>query len=266
MSSITPHPRLRERLGMDHEGFAEYLGSILGWQTTAAAVAHWEEEGIPPPADVLLVAAMAAQGVPGGDVLTLPMTASAERQAALMSAISPTLDESKGVRPYADRGLVGRAQWNDLIARAHRVVWLYGMAEHGYATDDEVPDLMQAATARGCEVRVLLLSPDYPGIEAIDADEGCPPGTLAVRIRASAVRFARMREECRNKLELRAYDTHPTASVIRGDDSMLVTPYLRYFAGSNSPTFEFAADSASKMFARYERHFISMWAMAREWA
>lgn len=280
MTKIAPHPGLRAklrsmaagqmhaariRLGMDHEDFAEYLGSIIGWQPLAETVARWERGTPPPPSDVLLAAAMAAQGVPGGDVLTLPVTPSAERQAALMSATGPMPEESGGVTPYADRGLVTRDQWNAIIAESSRDVWLYGMAEHGYATDDEVPGLMQAATAGGCQVKVLLLSPDYPGIEAIDADEGCPPGTLSARIRASAARFTAMRDECGGKLELHYYDTHPTASVVRGDSRMLVTPYLRYFAGVNSPTLELTSTSARKMFARYAKHFTFMWDISKEW-
>jgi len=46
---------------------------------------------------------------------------------------------------------------------------------------------------------------------------------------------------------------------------MLVTPYLRFFIGSNSPTFEFRADQAPKMFTRYARHFENTWNLAEDW-
>ena len=46
---------------------------------------------------------------------------------------------------------------------------------------------------------------------------------------------------------------------------MLVTPYMRFFIGSNSPTFEFRAREAPKMFARYIRHFEATWTNAEEW-
>jgi hypothetical protein len=51
------------------------------------------------------------------------------------------------------------------------------MAEFGYATDDEVPVIVAEAAGQGCQVRVLLLSPDYEGIPDLDASEGSPPGT-----------------------------------------------------------------------------------------
>jgi hypothetical protein len=66
-------------------------------------------------------------------------------------------------------------------------------------------------------------------------------------------------------MQIRVYDEYPTVSVIRGDDAMLVTPYLRFFIGSNSPTFEFRADQAPKMFTRHARHFENTWNLAKDW-
>ena len=172
---------------------------------------------------------------------------------------------TEAVKPYADRGLVTREQWNDIIHGATRELWLYGMAEYGYATDDDVPAILTRATARGCQVRVLLLNPASPESVAIDRDEGHPPGTLAARTRAALARFALMRHRCGPRMRIRVYDGYPTVSVVRGDDAMLVTPYMRFFIGSNSPTFEFRAREAPKMFTRYTRHFESTWTNAEDW-
>jgi transcriptional regulator with XRE-family HTH domain len=172
---------------------------------------------------------------------------------------------TESVRPYADRGLVTREQWNSIIHGATRELWLYGMAEYGYATDDDVPAILARATARGCQVRVLLLNPSSPESAAIDRDEGHPPGTLAARTRAALARFALMHRRCGPRMRIRVYDGYPTVSVVRGDDAMLVTPYMRFFIGSNSPTFEFRAREAPKMFTRYTRHFESTWTNAEDW-
>lgn len=172
---------------------------------------------------------------------------------------------AESVRPYADRGLVTRQQWNDIIRGAPSQVWLYGMAEFGYATDDDVPGILASVTSRGCQVRILLLDPGSPGTTAIDGDEGSPRGTLAARTRAALARFSLMRQACGKQMQIRVYDGHPTVSVVRGDDRMLVTPYLRFFIGSNSPTFEFRSDQAPKMFTRYARHFENTWNLAEDW-
>lgn len=172
---------------------------------------------------------------------------------------------TESVKPYADRGLVTREQWNAIIHGATRELWLYGMAEYGYATDANVPPILHRATGRGCQVRVLLLSPDSPVPDAIDHDEGHPPGTLAARTRAALSRFTIMRRQCGPRMRIRVYDGYPTVSVVRGDDAMLVTPYMRFFIGSNSPTFEFRAREAPTMFTRYTRHFESTWTNAEDW-
>ena len=171
----------------------------------------------------------------------------------------------ESVRPYADRGLVSREQWNAIIGGASRELWLYGMAEYGYATDDEVPLMLKRATSRGCLVRVLLLNPRSPQSAVIDHDEGHPSGTLAVRTQAAISRFSEMRRQCGPRMRVRVYDQYPTVSVVRGDDCMLATPYLRFFIGSNSPTFEFRSDQAPRMFTRYARHFESTWKHAEDW-
>lgn len=102
----------------------------------------------------------------------------------------PGIGAAESVKPYADRGLVTREQWNGIIHGATREPWLYGMAEYGYASDDDVPAILTRATARGCKVRVLLLNPNSPESAGIDRDEGNPAGTLAARTagRARAVR------------------------------------------------------------------------------
>ena len=174
-------------------------------------------------------------------------------------------DGVESVRPYADRGLVTRQQWNTIIRDAASELWLYGMAEFGYASDDAVPGILARVASKGCRIRILLLSPESALTAVIDRDEGHPPGTLAARITAALARFGPMRRACRTKMQIRVYDEYPTVSVVRGDAAMLVTPYLRFFIGSNSPTFEFREDQAPKMFTRYARHVENTWKLAKDW-
>jgi DNA-binding transcriptional regulator YiaG len=253
----------RAKLGLTSGDFAQRLGALIGWMPSPAVVERWER-GSTPPGDVVLAAAVMMQEVPG-DVLTLPLSRTAARRADLMSAIGPALDFSEAVKPYADRGVITRQQWNGIVEGSADEIWLYGMAEFGYASDDEVPGILKEAVGQGCSVRVLLLDPDYPGSGQIDADEGSPPGTVAARIRASLARFRQMQQACGERMQVRVYSAQPTVSVVRGDGQMFVTPYLRFFIGSNSPTFEIWAKTAPKMFSRYERHFEDTWDRARDW-
>jgi hypothetical protein len=169
------------------------------------------------------------------------------------------------VQCYTDRGQVNRRQWNNIIDKCSQTIWIYGMAELNYASDDQVPGILTHATSEGCSVRILLLNPDCPIPAMIDADEGTPAGTLAARIRAALSRFQRMRQQGNGLIQIRTFDAHPTVSIARGDGNMLVTPYLRFFIGSNSPTLELSRETAPIIFGRYERHFEQSWELAEEW-
>ena len=204
------------------------------------------------------------------DEITIPLDQVQALDALLgaggkLTELRKDMDAGERVTPYADRGHITRRQWNDIIAGTTTEVWLYGMAEYGYATDDDVPAILAASAARGCRIRILLLHPASKAAAGIDHDEGHPPGTLAARIRAALAHFGSMRRECGDLMDIRVYDGHPTVSVVRGDNRLLVTPYLRYFVGSNSPTFELRADRAPKMFARYARQFENTWNLAEDW-
>ena len=222
---------------MSPADFAAYLGDQLGWRVAPETVKRWEDDATPP-GDVLLASA----------------------------SIGPQVaDPPEAVTPYAGRGDVSRDQWNGIINSAEQHLWLYGMAEYGYATDDDVPVILAEAVGAGCDVRVLLLSPDYPEMDEIDADERHPGGTLIMRIRASLAKFSWMRDEIGPQVKIRTYCTQPTVSIVRGDGHLIVTPYIRFLIGSNSPTFEIASESAPKMFSRYVRHFDDMWKLAKDW-
>jgi transcriptional regulator with XRE-family HTH domain len=254
------------------------LGKLTGY--SAAQVSRYER-GVAPLTDIAVLRRFAsalaitpeafglATAQTPGEELRPPRITGDEPRAgsAGQSGRDPTADlgSAESVKPYADRGLVTRQQWNSIIRRAVSELWLYGMAEFGYATDDDVPGILASATSRGCRVCILLLNPDSPGTAAIDSDEGHPPGTLATRTRAALARFSLMRQTCGKRMQIRVYDGYPTVSVVRGDDKMLVTPYLRFFIGSNSPTFEFRSDQAPKMFTRYARHFENTWNHAEDW-
>ncbi len=259
------------------------LGKRTGY--SAAQVSRYER-GIAPLTDInVLIRFTRALGIPPGAVgLTgttcssgahslppAPPAARSRSPGSVRRGPRPPLGllnrhgAAETVRPYTDRGMVTRQQWNAIISRARSELWLYGMAEYGYATDDDVPGILASVTSRGCRVRVLLLNPDSPGTRHIDRDEGNPAGTLAARTRAALAQFTSMRLTCGERMQIRVYDEYPTVSVVRGDDTMLVTPYLRFFIGSNSPTFEIRTVDAPKMFARYVRHFENTWHLAENW-
>jgi hypothetical protein len=257
----------REQLGITVEDFASRLTPLLGWSPTPEVVRSWETQ-VTPPGDVILAVGLLTQDRPR-DIVPVPLTENAGRLVDLMSSVIGDLERTASspdvVRIYPTRGLIARQEWNDFIDGVTGPIWLYGMAEMGYAVDDQVPGILSAAADRGCEIRVLLLDPAFPAIEDIDLDEGNPPGTLAPRIRAALARFQLMADACGAPMRVRLYNATPTVSIVRADAKMLVTPYMRFFTGGNSPTLELR-EYGGNVFERYARHFEHMWQQARETA
>ncbi|MGI5247618.1 DUF5919 domain-containing protein [Dactylosporangium sp. CA-139066] len=228
--------------------FAATLAEHLGWTPTSAAVRGWETTGAVPPGDVLLAAQHLAR---------------AAGAAELPQGLGGDPDV---VYAWAARRDLARPEWQDMIRDCQEYLWLYGLSEQGYANDADVPRLLRDAAGRGCDIRILLLNPDYPGIADIDAAEGSPPGTLAARIRGALHRFHRMAARCGGRMHIRTYDVPPTASIVRGDNRMLTTPALRYLTGGDSPTFLLESTPAGQMFRTYEQHFHQLWDDAKEQA
>jgi len=169
------------------------------------------------------------------------------------------------VKAYPMRGNISRTDWNGILAGSREQIWLYGMAELGYADDDDIPGILQEAASRGCEIRILLLNPDHAGTITIDRDEGKPSGTIAPRIRASLARFSAMAAGCGQSMQIRVYDGSPVVSIVRGDQRMLVTPYVRFISGDNTPTFELHGVETNGLFDRYARHFEKAWTTSTPW-
>lgn len=255
----------RARLGQTVEEFAVTLAGHLTWAPSPAVILGWESTATPP-GDVLLAAQFVSQSNP--DLLTVPLSDKAEKVADMLAAMAGGLERIAGdpdvTHAYATRRHLARPEWQSMIRGCTGRIWLDGMAEQGYANDDEVPEILAEAAGAGCDIRILLLDPDYPNIGDIDADEDNPLGTLAARIRGSLHRFGRMATRCAGRMQIRTYNAPPTVSVVRGDNRMLVTPYVRFLTGGDSPTFLLEATDGGQMFGRYERHFHRLWDYAEE--
>lgn len=235
----------RKALGLGAGEFAALLGEHLTWEPTAAAVRGWEATAVPP-GDVVLAAQYLTRITSGVDV---------------PSYVGGDTDV---VHAYATRRHLARPEWQDIISGRNEHIWLAGLAEQGYANDRDVPDILAEAAGAGCDIRVLLLDPDYAGIDGIDADEGSPPGTLAARVRGSLHRFQRMAGRCNGRMQVRVAATPPTISIVRGDNQMLITPYARFLTGGDSPTLLLDATPGGQIFSQYEQHFNLVWNDSKE--
>lgn len=108
------------------------------------------------------------------------------------------------------------------------------------------------------------MDPELPDIAQIDQTEGNPVGTLSNRIRASLGQFRVIAESCGSGMQVRTYHAPPSVSIVRGDDRMFVTPYVRHLIGRSSPTHELRRAVDGGAFDRYADHVDNVWTTAKE--
>ena len=243
----------RTALGLSQDDLADRMMQIAGRYTlTRQHVWRWEKKGVDPKFWLPTLAK------------ALNLDIDQLRSASANGGVEPESLLNESVHLYAARELITREQWNGIIAEAHEAILLYGMAEYRYAFDAEVPNILSGATAAGCEVRVLLLDPGLSDIAQIDQTEGNPAGTLSSRIRAALERFQEIAESCGPRMQVRTYHTAPSVSIVRGDDRMFVTPYVRHLIGRSSPTHELRRAADGGAFDRYAEHVDNVWTTAKE--
>lgn len=164
---------------------------------------------------------------------------------------------------WIERRQIENNMWNVFTQDARDEVWLFGVAEYGYAVDNAFADILKEATSRGCSYKILLL--DASSSHAKDWDEQDKSDIVPSKIRAATRKFQEMidkNDDNKGKIELRVYDDIPSMSIVKNDDEMLITLFIPTLRRDNSPTFR-VKDIHNGMFSHYEKHFFNIWSRAK---
>lgn len=185
------------------------------------------------------------------------------------------------VRVYRGRKGIPPEEWNEFVRRAHNHIWLYGMAEGGYARDPEIsgvdadgdrertPGILEERAQDGCEVKILLMDPEGPMAEKVGEEQSgiARWAGVTTEIQQALRVFERLRCEAgkarhdtadEDRIQVRVHAEYPQVSIVRSDSEMLVTHYLRFRRGNECFTFRIR-DVANGVFASYAEHFRRMW-------
>ena len=113
--------------------------------------------------------------------------------------------------------------------------------------------------ARG-RIRILLLDPEYPSIEAPyanqrDREEREAPGTICAQVKRFILETAPLHEV--DRFEVRLYRCLPVLNIFRIDDEILWGPYFMHESSRNSPTF--IVHAGGELFGRLTGHFDTIW-------
>lgn len=164
---------------------------------------------------------------------------------------------------WKERREIPVSMWNEFTKEARHEVWLYGVAEYGYAKDELFHRILADGTIRGCTYKVLILDPESPSAKYWD--ERDQTGIVPSKIRASFQIFQQLIErnkEKPGKIELRVYDEVPSLNIIRADGQMLVTLYISCLRGDDSLTLQIQ-HTPNGLFEEYQKQFDRVWNKAR---
>ncbi len=161
---------------------------------------------------------------------------------------------------WSERRYVTAQTWNEFTAAAQTDVWLLGVAELGFADDEEFHEIVARGCTRGCCYRFLLLDPSSDTANELDALEG---GGRQVqgRIRHALAQFRCMHKQNlgkRGEVEIRVYDSMPHISIVRSDRRLLITQYVWPRVGNSCYTY-LVQDTPKGIFKQYLAYFELMW-------
>jgi hypothetical protein len=165
---------------------------------------------------------------------------------------------------WRERRHIPNDMWNKFTADAQNEVWLFGIAELGFAQDPTFHRIVSEGTTRGCRYRFMILDPNSGAAEEIDFKEGGGQQVQG-RIRRSLLQFEAMQRQNAGKrgtVEIRVYSDTPRVSIVRSDNELLVTPYMAYLEGKACFTLR-VQSVPTGTFAQYVHHFEETWKQAR---
>lgn len=172
------------------------------------------------------------------------------------------------VEVYQSRSTIHSPKWSEFIGKAKKVIWLYGIAEGRYAEDKSTSEILEKLTNKkdNVDIRILLLDARSQVAKKLDKEEGgIGAGVIGIVTRALE-QFKSIKNKdknCKDKIKIRVYDFYPQVSIVRADDQILVTHYLRYLPGNSCVTY-LIRNVPNGIFKYYRDHFEEMWENSSE--
>ena len=161
---------------------------------------------------------------------------------------------------YCHRAEVPHATWQELLEKAEHHIDLLGFALLFLPEQQAglVP-LLARKGQEGCSVRIVVADPESAAVRLRDEEEGLG-GALPKRI-TTTLRYLRDLTEAEG-VQIRLQAAPMYNSLFRFDQEMIVTPHLYGRPGYRSPAIHLRRTTEDCVFAEFQAHFESIWAVA----
>lgn len=150
--------------------------------------------------------------------------------------------------------------WKRTIQDANREVSLMATALGGFSKDAAMLQVAREKLEAGCRFRIVLQSPNCDAAYIMAMQKHDP---IDDKIYASLERFNAFRnslsETARKNFQMRYYSSWMGSSIFRGDDVMLVTPFIPWVIVDTSTTYMIRRVADSSLFDSYLQGFEGIW-------
>jgi hypothetical protein len=151
--------------------------------------------------------------------------------------------------------------WRTLFVQAHeRIEILVYAAVFLHEQWPDFNDLLQAKTAAGCRVRILLGDADATAVSERGEEEKYGHG-IESRCRVALLHYAPLIGT--PGMEVHLHATTLYNSIYRGDDQMLVNAHLFGMNAYGAPLWHLRRETEGGVFDGYAESFEAVWALSR---
>lgn len=196
----------------------------------------------------------------------------------VISNISNTVDQIRQQIPVGQQALdlgikriwkqrkdIPKNFWCEFIQEAKEEVWLFGIAEYGYASDSNFKKIVEERTKEGCSFRILLLDPESDAAQWLDNMEAGNRGSVQGRIQGALSFFNSIKENHVNQpgqFKIHISDYIPHVNIVRGDSKLLITQYMPPLLGYERLTIQLQ-DIPEGIFGNYVKYFEKTWKQSK---
>jgi lambda repressor-like predicted transcriptional regulator len=152
--------------------------------------------------------------------------------------------------------------WRDLLAQATTRVDLVDLTLADVITDPAAVGLIAERAAGGCEVRILISDPDSVHLTVAEAEQRAgvqltDPPALGWSLERTIGYLQPLLDQ--PGVQIRTYVAERFASIVRGDEEMLVTLPLWGAPPQQRPVIHLHRRQANGVFDRYAHHYDVIW-------
>ncbi len=171
----------------------------------------------------------------------------------------PERDSPRSSRPTPDAATPTSPTGGRCSRTAEQQVDLLGYSLSQITHTAQYKQLLTDKATAGCQIRIAIAEPNSPVVHIADRDNR-PPGRLINRIEATYHQLLDLNDPPR--IEVRRHQVATSHTILRFDDTILLTIHLHATPGFEAPLIHLRRDHDYGLFDQLAKHVEDVWQAA----